>query len=238
VASAAAELIIASCSQASRDRGVARLALAGGKTPCLAYSLLGQPEYASRVDWSQLQVFWSDERCVPPDHADSNYRLAAEALLKWVPIPPENIHRMRGELPPAEAAQDYENQMRSILPPSKGGFPCFDLMMVGMGADGHIASLFPGSPVLHERQRWVVATEHTQPPPPLLPRLTLTLPVINAATDVLVVVTGEKKAERMRQVLQEEPGDNPLPAQLVEPQSGRLLWLLDRSAAERLSRST
>ncbi len=115
------------------------------------------------------------------------------------------------------------------------GFPCFDLMMVGMGDDGHIASLFPGSPALLERQRWVVATEHSQPPPPLVPRLTLTLPVINAAAAVLVIVTGEKKAERMRQVLEGEPADELLPAQLIKPSSGKLLWLLDIPAASRLT---
>jgi len=235
VASAAAEYIVDVCSQAIRDRGVAYLALAGGGTPVAAYTLLSQPEYASRIEWSRLQVFWSDERLVPAHHADSNYRLTAEALLCRVPIPVENIHRMRGELAQAEAAQEYENAMRSILAPDNKGFPCFDLMMVGMGDDGHIASLFPGSPALLERRRWVVATEHSQPPPPLVPRLTLTLPVINAATAVLVIVTGEKKAERMRQVLEGEPADELLPAQLIKPSSGRLLWLLDIPAASRLT---
>ena len=215
VASAAAEHIVDMCSQAIRDRGVAFLALAGGGTPVAAYTLLSQPEYASRIEWSHLQIFWSDERLVPPHHADSNYRLTAEALLWRVPVPPENVHRMRGELAQAEAAQEYENAMRTVLAPDKNGFPCFDLMMVGMGDDGHIASLFPGSPALLERQRWVVATEHSQPPPPLVPRLTLTLPVINAAAAVLVIVTGEKKAERMRQVLDGKPAGEPLRQVLV-----------------------
>ena len=235
VARAAAEHIVETCEQAIRSRAVAYLALAGGGTPRAAYALLSQPEYAPTIDWKRLQVFWSDERMVPPGHADSNYRLAAEALLWRVPIPPENIHRMRGELAPTEAAQDYEAEMRSIRAPGEDGFPCFDLMMVGMGDDGHIASLFPGSPALLERQRWVVASEHNQPPPPLVSRLTLTLPVINAAAAVLVVVSGEKKAERLRQVLEEEPAGDPLPAQLIKPRSGRLLWLLDQAAAGRFA---
>ena len=235
VSSATAEHIVDMCSQAIRDRGVAYLALAGGGTPVAAYTLLSQPEYASGIEWSHLQVFWSDEQLVPPHHPDSNYRLTAEALLWRVPIPLENIHRMRGELAQAEAAQEYENAMRTVLAPDKNGFPCFDLMMVGMGDDGHIASLFPGSPALLERQRWVVVAEHNQPPPPLVPRLTLTLPMINAAVAVLVIVTGEKKAERMWQVLEGKPAGEPLPAQLIKPSSGRLLWLLDKPAASRLT---
>jgi 6-phosphogluconolactonase len=236
LARATAEHILEACSQAIRSRGVAYLALAGGATPRLAYTLLSQPEYASRMQWSNLQVFWSDERLVPPDHADSNFRLAAEVLISCVPISPENIHRMRGELAPAESAQDYEDEMRSRLAPGEDGFPCFDLMMVGMGDDGHIASLFPGSPALLEHQRWVVASEHNQPPPPLVPRLTLTLPVINAAAQVLVMVGGEKKAERMRQVLEGDPTREPCPAQLIEPRSGRLTWLLDAPAASQLTK--
>jgi 6-phosphogluconolactonase len=238
VARAAAEYIVDTCSQGTRDQGVAYLALAGGSTPVAAYTLLSQPGYASRIEWDRLQVFWSDERLVPPDHADSNYRLVEQALLRNIPIPTENIHRMRGELAQTEAAQDYENEMRTILVPDKNGFPCFDLMMVGMGDDGHIASLFPGSPALLEPQRWAVATEHNQPPPPLVARLTLTLPVINAAAAVLVIVTGEKKADRVREVLEEDPPGEPIPARLVKPQSGKLLWLLDRLAAGRLSGST
>jgi 6-phosphogluconolactonase len=185
--------------------------------------------------WGSLQIFWSDERLVSPQHADSNFRLAAEALLSHVPLPPENIHRMRGELALAESAQEYEDEMRSILTPDETGFPCFDLMMVGMGDDGHVASLFPGSPALFEKQRWVVGSEHNQPPPPLVPRLSLTLPVINAAAQVLVMVSGEKKAEIVRQVLEGDASGEPLPAQLIKPHKGRLLWLMDQQAARRLS---
>lgn len=234
VANAAAKFIVDTCVQAIRDRGVASVALAGGGTPRQAYTLLSQPAYVSHIDWRCLQVFWSDERLVPPDHTDSNFRLAAEALLNRVPVPPENIHRMRGELAPTEAAEDYEKEMRNFMLPGQDGNPRFDLMMVGMGDDGHVASLFPGSPALLERQRWVVATEHNQPPPPLVSRLTLTLPVINAAATVLVMVTGEKKADCIRQVLGVESTGAPLPAQLIKPNNGRLVWLLDASAASRL----
>ena len=236
IARVAAEHILDVCSQAILSRGVAHLALAGGSTPRDAYVLLSQPDYASCMDWRNLHVFWSDERLVPPDQPDSNYRLAAEALLSRVPIPPDNIHRMRGELMPDEAAKDYENEMRSCLVPGVDGFPCFDLMMVGMGDDGHIASLFPGSPALLEQELWVVASEHDQPPPPLVPRLTLTLPVINASAQVLVIVSGEKKAKRLQQVLETVPGREPLPAQLIKPHDGKLLWLLDQAAAGRLAR--
>jgi 6-phosphogluconolactonase len=124
--------------------------------------------------------------------------------------------------------------MRSSLPEGEDGFPCFDLMMVGMGEDGHIASLFPGSLALLEQQRWVVACEHSQPPPPLVARLSLTLPVINASAQVLVMVSGEKKAERVRQVLEDVPVSQPLPAQLIKPRFGKLSWLLDTAAASRL----
>jgi 6-phosphogluconolactonase len=234
IAHAAADLILETCSRAINARGAACLALAGGATPRLAYVLLSQPEYANRMVWSSLQVYWSDERLVPPDHPDSNYRLASEALISRVPIPPRNVHRMRGELAPAESAQDYEHEMRSSLPVGEDGLPCFDLMMVGMGDDGHIASLFPGSPALLEQQRWVVATEHNQPPPPLVPRLSLTLPVINASAQVLVMVSGEKKAERLRQVLEEMPASQPLPAQMIQPRGGKLLWLLDAAAGSAL----
>ena len=173
---------------------------------------------------------------VPPDHIDSNFRIAAEALVRQVPLPSENIHRMRGELPPDKAAREYEEEIRNCLPVVNDGFPSFDLMMVGMGDDGHIASMFPGSPALLERKRWVVASEHNQPPPPLVPRLTLTLPVINAAMQVMIMVSGEKKADRLRQVLEDEPGSQPLPAQLVNPHRGRLVFLLDGAAASRLKR--
>lgn len=234
IAHAAAELILDACLGAIHARGVAHLALAGGATPRPAYELLSQPEYADLIAWSRVQVYWSDERLVPPDHPDSNYRLAAETLISRVPLPPQNVHRMRGELAPAAAAQAYEDELRSSLPAGEDGFPCFDLMMVGMGDDGHIASLFPGSPALREQQRWVVAAEHNQPPPPVVSRLTLTLPVINAAAKVLVIVTGEKKAERVRQALEEPSASQELPVQWIKPTRGKLTWLLDAAAASSL----
>jgi 6-phosphogluconolactonase len=238
LAQTATEHILDACLLAIHLRGVANLALAGGETPRLAYTLLSQPEYASRMDWSRMQIYWSDERLVPPDHTYSNYRLAAEVLLRRVPIPQENIHRMHGELPPYEAAQAYEDELRRCLPAGEDGFPCFDLMMVGMGDDGHIASLFPGAPALLEHQRWIVASEHNQPPPPLVPRLSLTLPVINASAQVLLMVSGEKKAETLRQVLEDVPGSEPLPAQLIKPRSGKLVWLIDAPAASRLTKKS
>ena len=217
------------------------VALAGGSTPRLMYSMLTEADRAINLDWSRVHLFWSDERCVSPEHIDSNYRLARENMLDRLSIPAENIHRLRGELDPSTAALEYERLLRdfftdqstSALRESKiEDHKTFDLVLLGLGLDGHTASLFPGSRALGEQKRWVVAVEHHQPPPPLVNRLTLTLPAINAASLVLFLVSGTEKATILRQVLARPSEERPpLPAQLVQPTAGQLIWLLDTNTA-------
>ena len=204
------------------------VALAGGSTPRRLYELLTESE----LDWSRVHVFFSDERCVPPDDSASNYRMVREALLDVAPIPADNVHRMRGELDPEAAASAYEDELRRFFGPEAVAAPAFDLVLLGVGSDGHTASLFPGTPALEERERWVVAN-----PVAALDtvRLTLTLPVLDAARAVLFLVAGESKQHAVAQVFAERADlvavATPLPASRVQPAAGRLLWLLDRAAA-------
>lgn len=202
-----------------------RWALSGGTTPRKLYALLARPPLVRRIDWSRVEFFWGDERCVPPDHADSNYRTAREALLDLVQPDPAHIHRVRGEDAPESAAASYEAELRRAFELPEGSAPpSFDLIMLGMGADGHTASLFPGSPLLEETRRWVAADHN---------RVTLTLPVLNAAAHVLFVVSGADKAQRLAEVL--AGPDSGLPAQRVRPSHGKLEWAVDGAAAEILS---
>ena len=206
------------------------LVLSGGSTPKAVYTLMGQPPLVERVPWSRVHFFWGDERCVPPDHADSNYRMAYETLLAQLSLPPQNIHRIKGEISPEEAAASYERSIveffgEEIHPPR------FDLVLLGMGEDGHTASLFPESPALDETQRWVVAVEHNRPPAPLVARVTMTLPLINAARLIALIVSRAAKASLVRRALS-EVGDAPiLPVQRVHPEGGEMVWLLDEAAA-------
>jgi 6-phosphogluconolactonase len=203
------------------------VALAGGSTPQRMYTWLVR----AQVDWEPVHFFWGDERCVPPDHTDSNYRMADEALLSHIPIPTENIHRIPGELPAEEAAQDYEDELHRYF---GGETPHFNLILLGLGRDGHIASLFPGTPAVREKVRWVAAVSHSVPPSPLVERVTLTLPVLNAAAQVLFLVCGAEKAERLAQVLHGPPQPDLLPAQAVKPVNGAVCWLVDQAAAAML----
>jgi len=232
LAQAAAEHITGLARSAIRVRGRFSLALAGGSTPTDTYRLLASAD----LDWEHIHVFWGDERCTPPDHPDSNYRMARLALLDGVPIPPENIRRMRGEIPPEQAAAEYEQILRDFFAPMTGSKPrSFDLVLLGMGGDGHTASLFPDTPALEEKQRWVVAVPHEVPPAPLVTRLSLTLPAINAAAQVTFLVAGAGKADRLQEALAPPPSGRPaLPVQRVRPTHGSLLWLVDRAASGRL----
>ena len=234
LAQAAAEQIVNVCASALTRHECVSLALCGGSTPRAIYSLLGQGAYSAQLDWRRLHIFWGDERLVPPDHPESNYLMAWEHLLSPLPIPAENIHRMCGELEPDEAAADYELELRRFFGIAGDQPPAFDLILLGMGEDGHVASLFPGSPALQVQDRWVSAVEHNVPPPPLVPRLTLTLPVLNAARNVVLVVSGERKAERLRQVFAGGAVADQLPAARLSLKSGRLVWLLDAEAASLL----
>ncbi len=217
------------------------VALAGGSTPETLYARLATEPYRSRLPWRQTRIFWGDERCVPPDRRESNYRMANEALLRHLPTQPEGIYRMRGEDPdPDRAAADYGELLTSAFGLEGEALPRFDLILLGMGADGHTASLFPGSAALWEITRLVVATSAGTRHAASLPtnRLTLTLPVLNEALAVLFLVSGRDKAEMLHVVLDaSEPYDRP-PAQQVCLRDGRLTWLVDRAAAALLDRSS
>jgi 6-phosphogluconolactonase len=208
------------------------VALSGGSTPRALFEVLASADYRDRVEWGRALVFWSDERCVPPDHLDSNYRLARQALLSKVAIAPGNAHRLRGEIDPGQAALEYEQIIRrEVTAPTTGGVPTFDLILLGMGPDGHTASLFPGTAALREEARLVAAN--------FVPRLnahrlTFTPPLINAAANVMFMVAGSGKAETLRAVLEGEHQPDGLPAQIVSPANGRLTWLVDRAAASQL----
>ena len=236
LAQAVADHFVRLARQAVANNGRFAVALAGGSTPRVAYTLLAGNEFATRVDWSHVHVFWGDERCVPPDHADSNYGMAREALLEHVPLPPENVHRIRGELAPAQAAAGYENALRAFFSPpaedrqanGETNVARFDLILLGMGDDGHTASLFPGTVAVSEHTRWVMANFVEKLDSW---RITLTSAVINAAANVTFVVSGSGKAERLRQVLTGPYQPDALPAQLVNPDRGRLRWLVDEAAA-------
>ncbi len=220
----AANRIVALASGAIAARGRFAVALAGGATPRPTYALLAEQPLAQEVEWPRVEVFWGDERCVPPDHLDSNYRMARCALLDHVPIPRENVHRIPGELPPQEAAAAYRLELQEAL----GAAGHFDLVLLGMGSDGHTASLFPGTAAVDEEERSVVAV---YVPKLGAWRVTLTLPVINAARHVIFLVAGAEKAE----VLARVRGGEPLPAAKVQPADGQLTWLVDRDAAARLA---
>jgi 6-phosphogluconolactonase len=217
---------------AVRERGRFSVALAGGSTPLLLYRLLARRGHLvspGALPWRQIHLFWGDERRVPPTHADSNYGAAKAALLDAVAIPPQNIHRIRAEQP--DAASLYEAEVRAFFGLSAGDWPRFDLVLLGIGADGHTASLFPGSPALGERSRIVVANPIADL---ATTRITLTLPAINAAARVVFLVAGAEKAATVARILLPSQGPERLPAQDVRPTSGRLLWLLDAAAASQL----
>lgn len=221
---AAAVFFVAKARAALQANRRFSVALSGGSTPRALYQLLAE----TPLVWQNIHLFWGDERCVPPDHADSNYRMTAESLLTRIAIPPENVHRIPGELPPEEAALRYEDELQTYF----GAAPRFDLVLLGMGDDGHTASLFPGSPALAESVRWAVAAEHSAPPPPLVSRVTLTFGVFNAARQVIFLVSGAGKAARLAEIRR---GEGSLPAARIQPASGELLWLVEQSAAAGLS---
>ena len=205
-----------------------RIALSGGSTPKRFHELLADSE---GIDWSRVHVYWGDERMVPPDDAESNFRMAKETLLDQVGIPSVQIHRMRGELDPGEAANEYERTLRESFGIEPPDVPRFDLNILGVGPDGHTASLFPGTAALEEHERWVVAN---RVPQQQSWRLTLTYPVLNAARLTLVLVSGEGKAEAISRIFDPNETNKP-PAAFVQPE-GQIIWLLDEAAAGKLER--
>lgn len=228
----AAGRVVEGLRRAIDRRGRASIALSGGKTPRETYARLAQPPHLDAVAWGQVEVFWGDERCVPPDHPQSNYRMALDAWLFDAPIPKRNIHRLRGEADPKTAALDYEETLRVTLEAPAREPPRLDLVLLGIGLDGHTASLFPGSPALQERDRLVVATfvQNVNGW-----RLTATPRLLNAARHVIFLVTGAEKAAILRDVVEGPRLPERLPAQAVQPTDGRLEWLLDRDAAKLLA---
>jgi 6-phosphogluconolactonase len=226
LSAAAAREFAAKAEEAIEERGRFAVVLAGGSTPETMYGILAR-DYIDRIDWSKVYVFFGDERSVPPHHEDSNLKMASEVLLDHVPV--GNVHRIRGELPPEEAAETYEEELRTFF--QTEDVPRFDLILLGLGADGHTASLFPETPALEVRDRWVVAN-----PVPRLntTRITLTVPVINAARAVYFLVEGEDKAEAGREVLEGDADPHAYPAKLIQPPGGPE-WMLDRFAASLLS---
>ena len=235
-ATEAAALIQEFGTQAIHHHGRFYIALSGGTTPEKVYRTLASPPYSGHVDWSKTIFFFSDERCVSPDHPDSNFGLVSRTLLVPLAIPPEHIHRMRGEVAdPESAALDYERQLRIIGSPPQKDSPHLDLLLLGLGRDGHTASLFPGTTAVSEQRR-LVAVGHA--PTGIVTRLTLTLGVINQASVVLFLIRGEDKATIVKRILEPETdADRQLPAALVKPQGGRLIWLLDGPAAALLTRN-
>lgn len=232
VADEAARRWLALAEETVEQRGKFMVALSGGSTPRALYERLAHPPYQEGAPWAQTHVFWGDERTVPPGHEDSNYRMAHQTLLSRVAVPLNNIHRPHGDKDPGEAATDYEQVLRLAFNLRRDELPRFDLILLGMGDDGHTASLFPGNPALEMEDRLFVATYVPQHE---THRLTLTLPAINAARRVIFLVVGEGKAETLRRVLEGESDPSEFPARLVQPDDGQLTWLLDEAAASRLA---
>lgn len=248
LAQAAAVRIMAASEAAMAARGRFTVVLAGGSTPAALYRLLAAPSHLNRLDWLRTEVFFGDERCVPPRHEWSNYGMAWRTLLSHVPLPADRCHRIKGELPPAVAASDYASTLAHAFESQAGTWPQFDIILLGMGEDGHTASLFPGMAALAENSKTVVATEVPAYVSPQVPRVTLTFPVLNAAREVMFLLAGQAKAAMVRRVLaeasSEEGEEELLPAARVRaaqeredrarPAPGKLTWFLDRAAASQL----
>jgi len=226
---AAAVLLREQAAQAIAERNQFLVALNGGNTPLRLFQLLAE-DFRDEVDWSRVYVFWGDERCVPPEAAGSSYGQARDVLLSHVPIPDENIHRIRGELGPAEAAKDYARTLKAFASPPLA-WPYFDLVYLGLGEDGHTASLFPGSAV-KAFDPAIPVTAHYQDRP--AERVTLTPIVFNSARMVVFMAAGEKKAFTLAEVLDGEYKPQLSPAQRIQPVEGRLIWIVDEAAAGRL----
>lgn len=231
---AAAEEVIGAAKDAIARRGRFTIALSGGSTPKNLFSLIAANAAAS-LPWDKVFFFWGDERHVPPDDADSNYRMARESLLSKLPIPEANIFRVPAENKDAEAvAEAYEQTLKNFFLLKPDEVPHFDLILLGMGPDGHTASLFPGTAALQEKSRLVVANwvEKLK-----TSRITFTLPVLNAARIIMFLVSGADKAPVLREVLEGGGGGEKYPSKLVRPSDGKLIWFVDRAAASQLTTS-
>lgn len=227
VAAEAAERVAAAAERAIAQRGRFSIALSGGSTPKALYALLTAEPYRSRIDWSKVHILFGDERAVPPDHKDSNYRMAAEALLTKVPIPGDNVHRMRGELGERadEAAKEYGLMLKEDFPLG------LDVVLLGMGGDGHTASIFPHTTAVAEKKHRVVGYFAENSSTGKSWRITMTAPFINEAREVLVLLAGADKAARVIEVLEGPYEPERLPIQLIKPTQGKLVWIMDVAAA-------
>ena len=228
----AAEEIAHVAGEAICTHGEFTFCLSGGSTPESTYELLAT-RFLGSIDWKEVRFYWGDERCVPPDHSESNYAMANRTMLSKLPVKPEQVFRMRGELPPEEGALDYEKQLKQSFSLSAGEFPRLDLILLGLGDNRHTASLFPGNPAIHEARRSVVAVNVDAEP---RNRLSFTPPVINRAERVMFLAAGEKKAEAVRDIIEGPRDPDRFPAQIVAPSDGQLIWFLDRAAASLLKR--
>jgi 6-phosphogluconolactonase len=225
---AAAERFVSLSRAAIRSHGRFATALSGGSTPRLLYALLGSLPHRENIDWKRVHIFWVDERCVAPSHEESNYKLVADALLLKAAVPEENVHRIHGEEGPGPAAEIYEEELRKFFVASPK--PVFDLVILGAGVDGHTASLFPGSALLQERMRDVVPIYRERPD---VDRVSLTLPVLNRAANVLFLVAGNNKADIVYEVLKSD-NQKQYPAGRVQPVNGILSWFIDKAAASKI----
>lgn len=230
LAQAAAERFAQCAQEAIQKHGRFTVALSGGNTPKRIYELLATDPFRVRIEWSGVHIFFGDERCVPPEHPKSNYRMVAEILISRVPVPASNVHRIIGEGDPAGSAKDYERELKSFF--AGATWPRFDLVLLGMGEDGHVASLFPETAALDERNAWVMANWIER-----LGgfRITLTAPAINGAAHIIFLVAGAGKAARLSEVLNGPFDPSRLPAQLIKPTDGSLVWMVDAEAASQLS---
>ncbi len=228
---AAAEEVVRAANEAVAQRGRFSIALAGGSTPKSLYNLLATNARTS-LPWDRMFFFWGDERHVPPTDPDSNYRMADESMLSKIPVAPGNVFRIKTENPDAAGiAEDYEQTLRKFFALDSGQFPRFDLILLGMGPDGHTASLFPGTAALQEKSLLVVANWVEKMK---ASRISLTLPVLNAAAEVAFLVSGTDKAPALQGVLESDAPGEQYPAKLVRPSNGKLIWLIDRAAASQL----
>lgn len=227
VAAEAAVRVAAAAERAIAERGRFSIALSGGSTPKALYGLLAAEPYRSRIDWAKIHVLFGDERAVPPDHKDSNYRMAAEGLLTKVPVPGDNVYRMRGELGDKadEAAREYGLMLKEEFPHG------LDLVLLGMGADGHTASIFPHTRAVSETEHRVIGYFAENSSTGASWRITLTAPFINAAREILVLVAGADKAQRLAEVLEGPDEPDRLPIQLIKPVGGNIVWITDAAAA-------
>ncbi len=227
-----AEILAQAAGEQSAHGRILTAALSGGSTPRSMFQVMGGPPFLGGIVWRDVHLFQVDERAVPIDDPQSNYKMIQESLLSHFPRSGPHFHRMQAERPDLEvAAGDYADELRATLGANAGGFPRFELIFLGMGPDGHTASLFPGTAALAEQTRWVIPNYVAKFK---MHRLTLTFPVINAAAHVVFMVAGADKSDALRDVLQAKSGKEPLPAQRIQPVDGRLTWLIDREAGRLL----